>query len=230
MQETFTLDGVNYKLSQCCIFCLSSDLDIRPAAYIAIHVDDLRIVAPPGTNRYLQNQIGKLFPVDGWEEDEFDYIGSHVTVYDDEILISREAFVEGRLFNVDIEKDQDGNAPASEQAMDNRSLLGALSWLSGQTRADLQCSVALAQQVQRTLLGNDIRFTNATARRALDHKSEGVRIRTIDLENAVFIVFHQEAEVEDCLADRAHRLPDSPEGARRGECKRQLARMAEPSM
>ena len=70
--ETFILDGTDYKLSQCaldpCIFCLSSNLDVRPAAYLAIHVDDLLIVVPPETNRHLQNQIGKLFPVDGWEE------------------------------------------------------------------------------------------------------------------------------------------------------------------
>ena len=198
MGETFFVNGADHKLSQCpldpCIFCLLSGSASRPGAYIAIHVDDLLIVAPPETNRYLQDRIGKLLPVDGWEEDEFDYIGSHVTVYDDEIVVCQEAFVEGRLFNVDIAKDQDGGAPASEeQTIDNRSLIGALSWLSGQTRADLQCSVALAQQVQRAPLGSDIRFTNATARKALDHKSEGVRIRAINLGRAVFTVFHDAA-------------------------------------
>ena len=208
LRETFILDGANYKLSQCaldpCIFCLASNLEARPAADLAIHVDDLLIVAPPETNRHLQNQIGKLFPVDGWEQDEFDYIGSHVTVYNDEILISQEAFVEGALQRGHREGPC-GNAPASEeQTIDNRSLIGALSWLSGQTRADLQCSVALAQQVQRAPLGNDIRFTNATARRALD------QIRTIDLENAVFLVFHDAAwaNAEHEEAEDGFRLTD----------------------
>ena len=70
--------------------------------------------------------------------------------------------------------------------------------------------MALAQQVQRAPLGNDIRFTNATARRALDHKSEGVRIRAIDLENAVFLVFHDAAwaNAEHEEAENGFRLTD----------------------
>ena len=67
-------------------------------------------------------------PVDDWETDHFDYIGSHVTVTDEGVHITQESYASSRLFEVDLVKGQDDLEVASlEQKIDNQSLIGALS-------------------------------------------------------------------------------------------------------
>ena len=64
-------------------------------------------------------------------------------------------------FTLEIPKGCDEEDYASpELVADNQSLVGALSWLSSQTRPDLTCSVSLAQQLQRRPTIADLKFTN----------------------------------------------------------------------
>ena len=133
-------------------------------------------------------------PVDDWETDHFDYIGSHVTVTDEGVHITQESYASSRLFEVDLVKGQDDLEVASlEQKIDNQSLIGALSWLSAQTRPDLQCGVSLAQQLQKSPLVEDIKFTNQLARRAWEHREQGIWLRPLDLNSLEYIVFHDSA-------------------------------------
>ena len=89
--------------------------------------------------------------------------------------VSQESYVESRLFQVDVPVGQpDDEAATEEQQFDNRSLVGALSWLAGQTRPDLQASVSMCQQLQKNPTAGDLRFSNLTARRALEHKDKGI--------------------------------------------------------
>ena len=193
--ETFQIDAKPHRLRQspmdACVFMLQAEGDDeRPIAYIAVHVDDMLIVASESVNRELQGAISALFPVDTWEENEFDYVGSHIRVTPEKIVIQQESFVEG-LLQVDIKTGQQDDEPADEeQLVDNRSLVGALSWLARQTRPDLQCGVALAQQVQRTATVSDVRFTNSLVKKAELHKDQGVILRPIDLCHAMFITYH----------------------------------------
>ena len=84
------------------------------------------IAAPTEMNRYLQKEISRLFPVDDWIENSFEYTGSLIHVSDSGITVNQATFVDGRLFTVDVPKNQDGKMPADEeQTIDNRSLLGA---------------------------------------------------------------------------------------------------------
>ena len=76
-----------------------------------------------------------------------------------------------------------------DQIADHRSLVGALSWLAGQFRPDLQCGVSMAQQVQKSPSVRDLKFTNQLAKRALEHQ-EGVRLRPVPLEDAVVLCDH----------------------------------------
>ncbi|CAE7214247.1 GIP [Symbiodinium natans] len=186
------------RLAQCpldaCVFFLQEDGKEEPLGYVAVHVDDVILIAPSEVNLMLQEELSKLFPVDGWENNFFDYIGSHVAVEENEITITQTGFVDGRLFSIPIEKGQEGQEPATEeQAIDNRSLVGALSWLACQSRPDLQCGVALAQQLQKAPLVDDIRFTNSLAKKAENHKNEGIVLRKVSLDDAVFVVFHDAA-------------------------------------
>ena len=200
LTEVFEVDDEKYTLKPCpldpCVFLLTKDGDENtcPQAYIAIHVDDLLIIAPEEINCPLRVHISKLFPVDDWEENEFDYVGSHVKRTPEGIEVTQTSFVEGRLFQVEVSRHQQGHEPATEeQAIDNRSLIGAFSWLATQTRPDLQCPVALAQQLQRAPLVEDVRFSNNTVNKAILHKERGIFLHKIDIRKALVVVFHDAA-------------------------------------
>ena len=197
-EETFRIGDKDFRLRPCpldpCVFLLQAEGEPRPRAYIGIHVDDLLILAPRDVRLALQERIGELFPVDSWEDGEFDYIGSRITLKDGIVEVNQAAFVEGRLFSIEVPKQQEADQPATEeQAIDNKSLIGALSWLASQTRPDLLCSVALAQQLQRAPTTNDIRFTNATANRAAAHKDKGLTLYPVSLNRMTIVVYHDAA-------------------------------------
>ena len=101
---------------------------------------------------------------------------------DEGVYISQESYASSRLFELDIQKGQtDLDAATEEQRIDNQSLIGALSWLGSQSRLDLQCSVSLAQQCQKSPTVEDLKFTNKIAKRAWEHKDKGIWLRPLDL-------------------------------------------------
>ena len=199
LTEIFDINNKRCKLVQspldpCTMMLLEDGLPGEPLAYVCVHVDDLLLVAPKDTNRALQKRIGDMFPVDGWLEDNFEYTGSYISTTEDGIFINQAGFVDGRLFTVDIPRGQKGTEPATtEQAIDNRSLIGALSWLSSQSRPDLLCGVTLSQQLQRSPLTEDVRFVNQLKGRAEDHREQGIYLHNIPLDSAIFLVYHDAA-------------------------------------
>ena len=52
----------------------------EPVAYVGAHVDDLLVAGSKGTSQRVRDALSSIFPVDGWETDDFEYIGNHVTV------------------------------------------------------------------------------------------------------------------------------------------------------
>ena len=116
---------------------------------------------------------------------------------------------------MDIPKNQDGKAPADEeQTIDNRSLLGALSWLSSQSRPDLACGVAMSQQLQRSPATEDVRFVNKLAGKAREHREHGVYLRRVPLSDAVFLAYHDAGWANADLEESESRLPADPSGDR----------------
>ena len=165
--EVFYLEGTLHRLvpsplDPCVLMLLEGGEAGEPKGYLAVHVDDILVIAPAEVNKMLQSRIGELFPIDDWLEDSFEYVGSVINVDDSGVSITQAGFTDGRLFTVDVPRAQKGTEPATEeQAIDNRSLIGALSWLSSQSRPDLLCGVALSQQLQRAPLTEDVRFVPA---------------------------------------------------------------------
>ena len=68
----------------------------------------------------LKRELTKLFPIDEWDGDSFDYIGSFIEIGEDGIKVSQSASVDSRFFEVDVP-----SYPPDEE-LDNRSLIGAL--------------------------------------------------------------------------------------------------------
>ncbi|CAE7356680.1 GIP [Symbiodinium sp. CCMP2592] len=194
--EVLDYEGKEYRLvpsplDACVLMMKEVGKDSEPIALLTVHVDDILIGAPTGVNRFLQKEISRLFPVDDWIEGAFEYTGSFINVDDEGITVNQANFVDGRLFTVEVPKNQDGKSPADEeQTIDNRSLLGALSWLSSQSRPDLACGVAMSQQLQRAPSTEDVRFVNRLTAKAKEHREHGVYLRRVDANDAVFIAYH----------------------------------------
>ncbi|CAE7610734.1 RE2 [Symbiodinium sp. CCMP2592] len=165
--------------------------DGRPICYAAVHVDDILLVGPHALRVSVQGQLSGCFPVEEWEEDVFDFIGSHIETRPDGIFVSQSSYATNRLFEIYVDPKAPGDALAdAEQVADNRSLVGALSWLASQSRPDLACGVSMCQQLQARPTIEDVRFTNTMAKRALLHKDEGILLAKIPLEEMVVTVFH----------------------------------------
>ena len=198
-------EGQKYKLLQspldACLFQLVKDsfdpADLKseePVGYVGVHVDDLLVAGGPVFSRLIQEALSNIFPVGEWLVDDFDYLGSHIKVDDKGVFFSQEAYASSRLFEIPISTEQKDEDPATEeQRIDNQSLVGALSWLSSQSRPDLQCSVSLAQQLQSNPSVGDLRFSNQIARRAWDHRDKGIWLRPLVLSQLEFLVYHDAA-------------------------------------
>ena len=168
----------------------------------------------------LQTDLATRFPIEEWETGNFDFIGSHIETLPDGIKISQSSYVTNRLFQIEIESQiGDEEAASPEQVADNRSLIGALSWLASQTRPDLACGVSMAQQLQSAPSVGDLRFTNQLARWALQCKDEGIMLRRIDLSNLLVVVYHDAgwANAPDDTADPVYFL--RPEDEEKGQIK-----------
>ena len=181
-----------------CIFMLREFKDGgfcgKPLAYVGCHVDDLLVAAPKSVHRKIQEALSAVFPIDEWADQEFDFLGSRVKEGSEEIEVNQEKYATTRLFQIEIPNgaDDDELAPA-ELISDNRSLIGALSWMSAQSRPDLTCSVSMSQQLQKAPTYGDIRFTNSVANKARLHKGRGLCYRTIPRERMMFIIYHDAA-------------------------------------
>ena len=177
-----------------CVFMLQVNGEGPPLAYLTTHVDDILVAAPKNLNGLIRNELSRRFPISDWELDEFDYVGSHIRNDLEGIHITQAGYVDGRLFRVDVQKEQkDDDEANEEQRIDNMSAVGALSWLAAQTRPDLQCGVSMAQQVQGRPLVRDLKFTNSLVKRAESHRTCGIWLRPIPLGESIVVVFHDAA-------------------------------------
>ena len=193
------IDKGHFRFEQCpldpCIFVLKEYRGGKfvgaPRGYVGTHVDDLLVIAPGSVSMLVEQALGQAFPVGDWESELFNYLGSEIYYGDNEAVLSQQAYAESRLFSLDVPRGVDDNDLAGPDLVaDNRSLVGALSWLSAQSRPDLTCSVSMAQQVQKQPTFADIRFTNSVAKKATDFKEEGLRFRPIDSKDLLIIVYH----------------------------------------
>ena len=194
--------GKEYIFNQCpldpCIFMVqevtNGEITGAPQGYVGSHVDDLLVVAGRGLNEAIRKALSAEFPIDKWDLDHLDYIGSEIYCDGEEVTVKQRKYAETRLFSLQIPKGADDEDLVDQELRaDNQSLIGALSWLSAQTRPDLTCSVSLAQQLQKAPCVADVRFTNQIASRAGLYKDMGLRFRPIPEERLGIVVYHDAA-------------------------------------
>ena len=191
--------GEQYVLDQCpldpCVFPLrrvvAGKMCGRPVGYVASHVDDLLVIASRGISLAVRDELSKVFPVDTWEEGEFTYLGSEIKCGKDSVMLRQRPYIEDRLFTVDVPKNANEDDIADADCIaDNRSLIGALSWVSAQTRPDLTCAVSMAQQLQKCPTYGDVKFTNSISMKATSHKDEGLCFKKIEEDKTIFVIYH----------------------------------------
>ncbi|CAE6956523.1 RE1 [Symbiodinium sp. CCMP2456] len=193
------IEGEQYIFDQCpldpCVFPLrrvvNGKMHGKPVGYVASHVDDLLVIASMSVSLRIREELSKVFPVESWEEDEFTYLGSEIKCDGDKVMLHQKPYIEDRLFTVDIPKNvADDDLADANCIADNRSLIGALSWVSAQTRPDITCSVSMAQQLQKCPTYGDVKFTNSISMKATNYKEEGLVFRGIEEDKIVFLVYH----------------------------------------
>ena len=146
-------DGNNLTIRQCpldpCIFMFQRVLqDDRgnsrlgsPEAYLAVHVDDVLLIGGATLVEIIKAALSNIFPITDWEKKHFEYIGSYVNVTASEVKISQSAYVETRLFQIDIPSHMKDDEPATEERChDNRSLVGWLVRPGLIFRREFQCA------------------------------------------------------------------------------------------
>ncbi|CAE7510542.1 RE1 [Symbiodinium sp. CCMP2592] len=162
-----------------------------PSAYLGVHVDDVLLVGDAKLCGLVKERLSAEFPIQDWEEEKFEYVGSFIEILEDRVKVTQASYANTRLFQVDVERNNPDHFEASEmEKHDNQSLIGALSWMASQTRPDLQVGVSMCQQCQKSPTVGDVRFTNQLARRAMEHKEEGLTFFPVDLDHAVLLCYH----------------------------------------
>ena len=197
-----------------------------PNGMLVVHVDDL-MVATNGDSE-VEQMVGRLyerFPFGEWstvkdQEGGITYCGKEIVVEregDENVIRMRQrGFVEGRLDVVPIEKSRKGdpNSKASpSEVTDFRSVLGALQWLSTQSRPDVSFMVNQLQKRVNDLRIRDLEIANQVVRIVTKHEV-AVTFRNLGKDFAV-VAFHDAGlynsvgvEIEDDDDDYLHTFED----------------------
>ena len=155
-----------HELDAC--FFLLRDADGHLRGSLITHVDDLLLAGKPAVVESMKKALSGIFPISDWEVDCFDYIGSQLKQdAQGTITLGQRSYVNSRLERVEVPKGVVPEELADHVSRkDNQSTIGALSWLAGQTRPDLQAGVSLCQRKQKHPTNADIRETNQVVKMA----------------------------------------------------------------
>lgn len=177
-----------------CVFVLQGVKSQRVHGLLLTHVDDLMLLAEPKLSQQFQQVLSKRFPVDEWEQGEFEYVGCEYRCEKDTIYVTQKNYVNNRVGKVTIGKGQSPDDKATpEQREENRTSIGCMSWLAKQTRPDLQFQVCQAQRRQQDPLVKGLKETNRLVSDALAFKDDGLVLRKMDEKDVCFIAFHDAA-------------------------------------
>lgn len=173
-----------------CVFMFRGRSSRATRGLLLTHVDDLMLLAETGLRQVVEKKLLQKFPVDEWQTGDFEYVGSEYKVEDNQVSITQTSYVEGRLSRVTVPTD--GNI-TKEHLEENRTAIGALSWLAKQTRPDLQFTVSQAQKKQNDPSIDDLKEVNKAVDSAIRHKEKGIILRKIDEHTLTFLAYHDAA-------------------------------------
>ncbi|CAK0900905.1 unnamed protein product [Prorocentrum cordatum] len=182
-----TLLAVEKKLSDNYVFRLHQH-SLDPALYygydqhgelcavVVAHVDDLLLGI---SHKYpgLYDRLHKLLPWGDWRGLPFTFCGKQAWRDQEGVLHLRQTEYANTIEEIPLSKERktelSSDATPAEFS-DNRSALGALGWLSSQTRPDLAAGVAMGQRTQNKPTVQDLLETNRLIKLARKHADVGL--------------------------------------------------------
>ncbi|CAK0807406.1 unnamed protein product, partial [Prorocentrum cordatum] len=182
-----TLLAVEEKLSNNYVFRLHQH-SLDPALYygydqhgelcavVVAHVDDLLLGI---SHKYpgLYDRLHTLLPWGDWRGLPFTFCGKQAWRDQEEVLHLRQTEDANTIEEIPLSKERktDLSSDATPgEFSDNRSALGALGWLSSQTRPDLAAGVAMGQRTQNKPTIQDLLETNRLIKLARKHADVGL--------------------------------------------------------
>ena len=115
-----------------CIFAVINEG--KTMALRLTHVDDIMLMADQDLLPKLQEAIKSHFPIDEWEDQNFEHAGCEYECAEGEIQIKQKNYATSRVEKVTIMEDQkDEDMATPEQEEENRTAIGCVSCRPGQT-------------------------------------------------------------------------------------------------
>ena len=187
-----------------CIFMLVDEEDETVRGLLLTHVDDLMLLTEAEVQPIVHAQLKEKFPIDEWEVSKFEYVGCEFEYDPEYVKITQLNYARNRVDKVSIQQGQlDSDLANREQVEENRTSIGSLSWLSKQTRPDLQFAVSQAQKTQNAPTIGHLKATNKIVDMAGRHHDCGLTLWKIPEKDLVIMAYHDAAWGNTTLEDDA---------------------------
>ena len=162
-------------------------------AVVVAHVDDLLLgVSPKYPSLY--DRLYKLLPWGDWRGLPFTFCGKQAWRDEEGVIHLSQTEYANTIDEVALSKERKTELSAEAtpaEFSDNRSALGALGWLSSQTRPDLSAGVAMGQRTQNKPTIQDLLETNRLIKLARKYADVGLEFPK--LHGALCLVTYHDA-------------------------------------
>eukprot|EP00435_Cladocopium_sp_Y103_P035529 s1685_g9.t1 len=179
-------------LDPCCYLLHSKDANncTNLDGIIMVATDDL-VSGGNARHHTLMEQLRSQYKFGKWEYDSGRFCGKDLQQHKDgSIHVSQQYYAEQRCCDrIHIPKGVENDTPCTtEQIKQLREKVGALSWISKETRVDLAGSVSLLMQAFPCPVIGDLKTCNRILKEATLYKDLGVTIRPVNPKDLCIVV------------------------------------------
>eukprot|EP00435_Cladocopium_sp_Y103_P070350 s367_g35.t1 len=207
MDQLFKSMGYKPSLLDACCYMLHSEDHTTLEGIIMVATDDL-ISGGNSRHQALMNEMKQKYKFGKWEHDVGRFCGKDLKQHKDfSITVSQQYYTETKFQErIHIPKGLANDTPCTvDQIKTLREKVGALSWLSKETRIDLCGSVSLLMQSFPNPTVGDLKTCNRILKEANMYKDLEVRIRPIKPEDVCIVVSSDAAWANAKDEDGAHK-------------------------
>eukprot|EP00435_Cladocopium_sp_Y103_P035426 s3103_g9.t1 len=193
LDQTFKSLGYLPSLLDPCCYLLHSKNDhdqMQLDGIIMVATDDL-VSGGNARHQALMEQLKSKYKFGKWEFDTGRFCGKDIQQRKDKsIHVSQQYYAEQKCWErISIPKGAQNEMPCNaEQVKQLREKVGALSWISKETRVDLAGSVSLLMQAFPCPVIGDLKTCNKILKEATLYKDIGITIRPIQPKNLCIVV------------------------------------------
>ena len=190
LDQLFKSMGYQPSLLDPCCYMLHSDDNSTLEGIIMVATDDL-ISGGNQRHQNLMNEMKQKYKFGKWEHDAGRFCGKDLRQNKDySISISQQYYAETKCQDrIHIPKGSSNETPCTpEQVKALREKVGALSWLSKETRIDLCGSVSLLMQAFPNPTIGDLKTCNRILKDAILYKDLSICIRPIPTNDLCIVV------------------------------------------